>query len=130
MSRTRSGWVTLAAILFLLVGVFNLIIGLFGLGVSFGGGSEIETTTRGDWPTDNLEGISIGLVVLGGLLIFTGGGIIARNRSAWVLGLIFATASVIAQVTYHRLLDGWAWIQLALAVGVLLILALKEKEFH
>jgi hypothetical protein len=63
MAVARSGWVTLVAVLYLISGVFNLLVGLVALGVTLSGSANVETVYVGDWPTDDLVGAAIVVIV-------------------------------------------------------------------
>lgn len=128
-SRSHSGWVTLVAVLYLISGAFSLLIGLVGLGVTLSGSANVETVYIGDWPTDDLEGASIAVVVLAALQLLLGAGILRRERWAWIAGLVIASLVIVSHLFFIRLLDGWAVGGLLTNAGILLILALKQEEF-
>jgi hypothetical protein len=130
MAVPRSGWVTLVAVLYLISGVFNLLVGLVALGVTLSGSSTVETVYVGDWPTDNLEGAAIAVLVLAALQILLGAGILRRERWAWIAGLVIASLVIVTHIFFYRLLDGWAVGGLLTNIGILLILALKQEEFQ
>lgn len=129
MSVPRSGWVTLVAVLYLISGVFNLLIGLVGLGVTLSGSGNVETVHVGDWSTDDLEAASIVVIVLAALQLLLGAGILRRERWAWIAGLVIASLVIVSHLFFIRLLDGWAVGGLLTNAGILLILALKQEEF-
>ena len=79
MAGRRSGWVTLVAALYLISGVFNLLVGLVALGVTLSGSATVERVYVGDWPTDNLEGAAIMVIVLAGLQILLAWGLCAAR---------------------------------------------------
>jgi lysylphosphatidylglycerol synthetase-like protein (DUF2156 family) len=129
MAVPRSGWVTLVAALYLISGVFNLLVGLAALGVSLSGSNTVETVYLGDWPTDDLVGAAIVVIVLGGLQILLGTGILRRDRWAWVAGVVVASLVIVTHIFFYRLLDGWALGGLITNIAILVILALKQDEF-
>jgi hypothetical protein len=129
MPTTRSGWVTLVAVLYLISGVLNLLIGLAALGVSLSGSATVETVHVGDWPTDNLEGAAIAVIILAALQLALGAGIWNRRRWAWIAGLLIASLVIVTHVFYYRLLDGWAVGGLLTNIAILWILAVKSEEF-
>jgi lysylphosphatidylglycerol synthetase-like protein (DUF2156 family) len=130
MAVPRSGWVTLVAVLYLISGAFNLLVGLVALGVTLSGSSTVETVYVGDWPTDNLEGAAIAVIVLAALQLLLGAGIWRRERWAWIAGLAVASLVIVTHIFFYRLLDGWAVGGLLTNIGILLILALKQEEFQ
>jgi hypothetical protein len=125
-SVRRSGWVTLVGILFLIAGFFNLIWGVVALGVSLGG---TDATVMGDLSAGNLEGLGIAGVIVGGLQLIAGGGILARNPSARVLGMAMAVIAVLLNFGYHHALDGWAFSGLFVNLLIIVILAVKGEDF-
>jgi hypothetical protein len=122
----KTGWVTLAGVLFLLVGAWNFIIGLIAVGVSLGG---TDATVRGDLDAGNLEGLGIAVMIIGILVLIAGAGILARNAGAWLLGMVLAVISLLVNFSYHKVLDGWGFIEIAVTLAVIVILALRRPEF-
>lgn len=129
MPVSRSGWVTLVAVLYLISGAFNLLVGLAALGVSLSGSSTVETVYVGDWPTDNLVGAAIVVIVLAALQLLLGAGISRRERWAWIVGLVVSSLVIVTHIFYYRLLDGWAVGGLLTNIAIVLILAIKAEEF-
>jgi hypothetical protein len=130
MAVSRSGWVTLVAVLYLISGVFNLLIGLVALGVTLSGSATVETVYVGDWPTDNLVGAAIVVMVFAALQVLLGGGILRRDRWAWIVGLVVSSLVIVTHIFFYRLLDGWAVGGLITNIAILLILTLKQEEFQ
>jgi lysylphosphatidylglycerol synthetase-like protein (DUF2156 family) len=129
MPATRSGWVTLVAVLYLISGAFNLLVGLAALGVSLSGSSNVETVYVGDWPTDHLVGAAIVVIVLAALQLLLGGGIFRRERWAWIAGVVVASLVIVTHMFYYRLLDGWAVGGLLTNILIIWLLVAKEREF-
>ena len=129
MPASRSGWVTLVAVLYLISGALNLLVGLAALGVTLSGSSTVETVQVGDWPTDNLEGAAIFVIVLAALQLILGAGVERRRNWARIAGLIIASLVIVTHLFYYRLLDGWAVGGLITNVLILWILAVKGEEF-
>jgi lysylphosphatidylglycerol synthetase-like protein (DUF2156 family) len=129
MPATRSGWVSLVSVLYLISGTFNLLIGLAALGVSLSGSSTVETVYVGDWPTDHLVGAAIVVIVLASLQLLLGAGIWQRERWAWIAGLVVAALVVVSHLFYIRLLDGWAVGGLVINILIIWILVAREQEF-
>jgi hypothetical protein len=129
MAVARSGWVTLVSALYLISGAFNLLVGLTALGVTLSGSSTVDQVYVGDWPTDNLEGAAIVVIVLAALQLLLGFGLLRREWWAWLAGVIIASLVIVEHIFYYRLLDGWAAGGLLTNIAILLILALKQEEF-
>lgn len=129
MPSSRSGWVSLVGVLYLISGAFNLLIGLAALGVSLSGSSTVETVYVGDWPTDNLVGAAIVVIVLATIQLLLGAGIWRRDRRAWVAGLVVSSLVIVTHLFFHRLLDGWAIGGLITNILIVWILVAKEQEF-
>jgi hypothetical protein len=121
--------VTLVAALYLISGVFNILIGLVALGVTLSGSANVDRVYVGDWPTNNLEGAAIAVLILAGLQILLGVGIANRKRWAWIAGIVIASLVIVTHIFYYRLLDGWAVGGLITNIAILLILAFKQEEF-
>lgn len=129
MPVSRSGWVSLVGVLYLISGAFNLLVGLAALGVSLSGSSTVETVYVGDWPTDNLVGAAIVVIVLASVQLLLGAGIWRRDRRAWVVGLVVSSLVIVTHLFFHRLLDGWAIGGLITNILIVWILVAKEQEF-
>jgi lysylphosphatidylglycerol synthetase-like protein (DUF2156 family) len=129
MPASRSGWVTLVAVLYLISGLLNLLVGLVALGVSLSGSSTVETVHVGDWPTDDLEAAAVVIIVLAGLQLLLGSGLWRRRHWAWIAGMIVASLVIVTHLFYYRLLDGWAVGGLFVNAIILWILATKQEEF-
>ena len=129
MPSSRSGWVSLVAVLYLISGALNLLVGLAALGVSLSGSATVDTVYLGDWPTDNLDGAAIVLIVFAALQLTLGAGIWGRSRWAWTVGLIVSSLVIVAHIFFNRLLDAWAIGGLLTNILIVWILAAKEQEF-
>ena len=128
MSRTRSGWVTLVGVLLALAGAANVLIGLLGVGIDIAG-QNIHNTTLGDWPSEDLEGIAIAMMVLGAIQLVVGAGVLMRVPMARIAGIVLASLVVLLDLAYYRLLDGWALTGILWNLAIVFILAIKEKDF-
>jgi hypothetical protein len=95
MVVARSGWVTLVAVLYLISGVINLLVGLVALGVTLSGSADVEMVYVGDWPTDDLVGAAIVVIVFAALQIVLGAGVLRRDRWAWIVGLVVSALVVV-----------------------------------
>jgi hypothetical protein len=129
MPVSRSGWVSLVGVLYLISGALNLLIGLAALGVSLSGSSTVETVYVGDWPTNNLVGAAIVVIVLAALQLLLGAGIWRRDRWAWGAGLVVSSLVIVTHIFFHRLLDAWAIGGLIVNILIVWILVAKEQEF-
>ena len=129
MPATRSGWVSLVGVLYLISGTLNLLIGLAALGVTLSGSANVDTVYLGDWPTDNLVGAAIVVIVFAALQLLLGAGIWQRERWAWIAGLVVSGLVIVTHIFFHRLLDAWAIGGLITNILIIWILLAKEKEF-
>jgi lysylphosphatidylglycerol synthetase-like protein (DUF2156 family) len=129
MPTSRSGWVSLVGVLYLISGALNLLVGLAALGVSLSGSSTVETAYVGDWPTDDLVAAAIVVILLAAIQLLLGGGIWRRERWAWVAGLVVSSLVIVTHIFFHRLLDGWAIGGLLANILIVWILVAKEREF-
>jgi Predicted membrane protein (DUF2127) len=129
MPASRSGWVTLVAVLYLISGALNLLVGLVALGVTLSGSATVETVYVGDFPTNDLEAAGIAVIVLAALQLVLGAGLLRRNRWAWIAGLVVASLVIVTHIFFYRLLDGWAVGGLVTNILIVWILAVKGEEF-
>jgi hypothetical protein len=125
--ESRSGWVTLAALLCAIAGAFTAISGPNGLGVAPG---DIDREVFGE-ASDWILGIlgTAGLIV-GVLQLLTGIGIWLRLRPARIAGMVLAVTALLLDLSYHRALDGWGLGGLAVNLAIVVILAVEESEFR
>jgi lysylphosphatidylglycerol synthetase-like protein (DUF2156 family) len=126
---SRSGWVALTGILFLISGGLNLLVGLAALGVSLTGSATVETAYLGDWPTDNLGAAAVAVIVFAAFQLLLGLGILNRDRRAWIAGLMVCSLVIVTHLFFHRLLDGWAVGGLLTNILIIWILVAREREF-
>jgi lysylphosphatidylglycerol synthetase-like protein (DUF2156 family) len=129
MPVSRSGWASLVGVLYLISGTLNLLIGLAALGVGLSGSANVETTYVGDWPTDDMVGAAIVVMVFGALQLLLGAGIWRRERWAWGTGLVVSSLVIVTHIFFHRLLDAWAIGGLLTNILIVWILLAREKEF-
>jgi len=129
MPASRSGWVTLVSVLYLISGALNLLVGLAALGVTLSGSSTVDTVYLGDWPTDNLEAAAVVVFIFGALQLLLGAGIGRRQRWAWVAGLVVSSLVIVTHIFFHRLLDAWAIGGLFTNILIVWILVVKGEEF-
>lgn len=127
-SRPRSGWVTAVGVLLALAGAANVLIGLLGIGIEISG-QDIHNTTLGDWPSEDLEGIAIAMMVLGAIQLVVGAGVLVRAPMARIAGIVLASLVVLLDLAYYRLLDGWALTGILWNLAIVFILAIKEEDF-
>ncbi len=129
MPSSRSGWVSLVAALYLISGALNLLVGLAALGVSLSGSATVDTVYLGDWPTDNLEGAAVVLIVFACLQLLLGTGIFSRSRWALTTGIVVSSLVIVTHIFFSRLLDAWAIGGLLTNILIVWILVAKESEF-
>ena len=129
MPSTRSGWVSLVAVLYLISGALNLLVGLVALGVTLSGSSTVDTVYLGDWPTDHLEAAAVVLMIFAAVQLLLGAGIWSRNRWAWVTGLVVSSLVIVTHIFFSRLLDAWAIGGLITNILIVWILVVREQEF-
>jgi hypothetical protein len=122
--------VTLVAALYLISGALNLLVGLAALGVSLTGSSTVDTVYLGDWPTNDLEGAAVALMIFAVLQLALGAGILGRQRWALVTGIVVSSLVIVTHIFFNRLLDGWAIGGLLTNILIVWILAAKQDEFY
>jgi lysylphosphatidylglycerol synthetase-like protein (DUF2156 family) len=129
LPKSRSGWITLVAVLYLISGALNLLAGLVALGLKLSGSDALDNVYLGDWPADDLEGVAIMMVIFGVLQLVLGTGLWRRSRWAWIAGLVVSSLVIVTHIFFHRVLDAWAVGGLVTNVIILWILVVKEDDF-
>src|SRR5262249_14928486 len=88
-----SGWITFAAVILTMLGLFNVFEGLVALLAK-----NVTFVLDNNLVVVNLTGWGITLLIFGGLLIATGIGLLARNTLARVVAIIVIGLHALAQI--------------------------------
>ncbi|MCD2198098.1 hypothetical protein LQ327_32480 [Actinomycetospora endophytica] len=113
-SGPGSGWVAFAGVMLLLVGAFNVVVGLVALfrsGVFVAAPSGVLVFSITGWGWIHL---------IGGILLFiTGLGVFSGNAIARVAAVVLAGLNAIAQLTFLPVYPLWAIVVIVLDVVVI-----------
>ena len=108
------GWVWFAGCLLLLVGAFNVIVGL----VALFNGTVLVAGAAGALLFD-LTGWGWVHLVVGVLLLLVGGGLFTNSTAARMAGIVLAGLNAIAQLAFLPVYPAWSLLIIALDVVVL-----------
>ncbi|MDA0158917.1 hypothetical protein OM076_01470 [Solirubrobacter ginsenosidimutans] len=98
---TRSGWVTFAGVMFLLVGAFNLIDGIVAL-------VNDDYYVADELLFGDLTAWGIWWLVVGTAQAVTGIAILRRGTISWIFGLAIASVNALTQLLWLGAYPAWA----------------------
>jgi hypothetical protein len=111
------GWITFAAVMLTMLGLFNVFEGLVALlenNVTYVNGDNLVVV--------NLTGWGILLLVFGALLIAVGIGLLARNKVARIAAIVVVGLHALAQIAALSAYPIWSLLMIALDVVILFAL--------
>jgi hypothetical protein len=108
------GWIVFGGALLILVGVFNVVVGLTALF----GGQVLVTGAAGALLLD-VTGWGWVHLVVGVLLVLVGAGLFTNNTAARVTGVVLAGLNAIAHLAFVPVYPAWSLLIIALDVLVL-----------
>jgi hypothetical protein len=108
------GWVAFAGTLLLLVGAFNVIVGLVALFRS-----DVFVSAPSGLLVFSLTGWGWVHLIVGILLLLTGGGVMTGNAAARVAAVILAGLNALAQLAFLPAYPIWAVLVIVLDVVVI-----------
>lgn len=117
------GWIWFAAIMMILVGVFNLIVGLFALL-----NGDFYVQTRNQVVMFNLTGWGWLHLILGILLIVVGAALTVGQTWARITAIIIVALNAIEQMIFFPAYPWWSLIVIAIDVLVLYALIVHGRE--
>lgn len=117
------GWIWFAAMMMILVGVFNLIAGLFAL---FNGDFYVQT--RNQVLLFNLSGWGWIHLILGILLIIVGVALTVGQPWARVAAIVIVLLNAIEQMIFFPTYPWWSLLVIAIDVLVLYALIVHGRE--
>ena len=124
MASRRSGVVTFAGVLFLVLAVFNAVDGIVAL-------TEPRHFYVGENGVliSNYDAYGIVLLVIAGIELLIGYGILARIRAAQVVGIIVVALAAVVHLAYFVHYPAWAVVMLFLDGVVIYALTVHGDEF-
>ncbi len=124
MTKRRAGVVSFAGVLFLVAAAFNIVDGLVALArphyfVVGENGTVIKDYTA----------FGVVLLIVAGVQVLVGWGILARARSAQIIGVALAIINAVIELAYFRHYPAWSVIILILDAVIIYALTVHGDEF-
>jgi len=113
-SPAWTGWIVFAALMMVIVGVWNVIEGVVGL--IYGTRTVVVASNL---YVVNLRGWSFVLLVFGALMVAAGIGLVSRRTWARIAAIVVVSLHAIAQVGWLAAYPVWSLLMLAVDVVVL-----------
>ncbi|GAB4047132.1 MULTISPECIES: DUF7144 family membrane protein [Catellatospora] len=123
--RIGSGWLSFAGLLILLLGVFNVVEGIFA--IANDRYAAYATSTQGELYLFNLHTWGWLHVLLGAVLIAVGAGIWSGKEWARGAGIGLAGATALLQMLYLPVYPFWSLINIALCILVIYALVVPPR---
>lgn len=123
--RIGSGWLSFAGLLILLLGVFNVVEGIFA--IANDRYAAYATSSAGQLYLFNLHGWGWLHLILGLVLIAVGAGIMGGHEWARGAGIGLAGATALIQMLYLPVYPFWSLINIGLCVLVIYALVVPPR---
>jgi hypothetical protein len=120
-AATGTGWITFAAIMFLISGIFHVIDGIAALANSDYLLNEIFFA--------NLEFWGVVWLIIGGLALYAAWAILARSEAGRIIGIGLASLSIITQLMFIAANPWWAIVVITIDFFILYALIVRGDEF-
>jgi hypothetical protein len=118
-----AGWLLFAAVMLIVIGVFNVIDGLVALF-----NDEVYQVTEDGLIVWDFTAWGIIHLILGGVLILAGLGLVARSQLARWVAIVAAGLNAIAQIAFIPAFPLWSILIIALDVVIIYALAARWQE--
>ena len=120
----RAGVVTFAGVLFITVGLFNVLDGIVAL-------ARPEQLYVGEnaLVVKDFDAWGVVLICLGAIQTLVGLGILSGSRLAQILGIAFAAANFIVQLAFFKHYPAWSVAIMVLDIVVIYALCAYSTEF-
>lgn len=115
MGRQGFGWITFAAIVFLTVGMLNVLDGIVALLRS--------SYLSNDLPIGDIKAWGWGILILGAVQMILSGAILRGRRWSVFVGIMLSVINLIGQMLFVRTYPVWSLLVIALDVLVIYALA-------
>jgi hypothetical protein len=119
-AATGTGWITFAAIMFLVSGTFHVIDGIAALSKSH--------YFADDGLFANLDFWGVVWIIIGALALFAGYGLLSGMESARVIGIALAGLSILSQLLFVYAVPWWSLVVIAIDFMILYALIVKADE--
>jgi hypothetical protein len=118
----RSGWVTFAAVLFILVGAFNLLDGIVAL-------VNDDYFSADELLFGDLSAWGVWWLIVGTAQAGTGLAMLARTSLSLVFAILIATVNAITQLLWIGVYPAWAIAAIILDGLIVWVLTVHADEF-
>jgi hypothetical protein len=119
-AATGTGWITFAAIMFLVSGTFHIIDGIAALSKSH--------YFADDGLFANLDFWGVVWIIIGGLALFVGYGLLSAMESARIIGIGLAGLSILSQLLFVYAVPWWSLVVIAIDFMILYALIVKADD--
>lgn len=120
--RPRSGIITFAGVLFLLVGSFNVVDGLVAA-------LDPEWFKAGDMLITNIQVWGVLMVMVGILQAITGYAVLQRSRAGQIFGICLAGLNALTHMLFIAHFPAWSLVIMAIDVAIIYVLTVHDDEF-
>lgn len=120
----RAGVVTFAGVLFIVVGLFNVLDGIIALARP-----EQLFVTENAFVVKDYDAFGVTLLALGTVEVLVGWGILSRSRLAQILGIALASLGFLIHLAYFRHYPAWSVALMALNIVVIYALTVHSDQF-
>jgi hypothetical protein len=120
-AATGTGWVTFAAILFLITGTFHIIDGIAALSKA----NEFHYGSKGLFA--NLTFWGIVLLIIGGLALYAGYALLSRTGGGRSIGIFLASLGIIGQLLFLSAQPWWALVMITLWIIIIYALIVQGE---
>ena len=119
----RSGWVTFAAVLFILVGAFNLLDGIVAL-------VNDDYFVADELLFGDLSAWGIWWLIVGTIQLGTGLAMLARAPLSLVFAILIAALNALTQLMWIGVYPGWAIAAMVIDGLIIWVLTVQFDEFY
>ena len=125
-AATGTGWITFAAILFLVSGTFHVIDGISAL--SKANAFNLRGTGGGEGLFANLTFWGIVYLIIGGLAIYAGYALLSGTGGGRGVGIFLASVGILVNLMFLGAYPFWALILIAMWFMILYALIVQGEE--
>lgn len=121
--KPRSGIITFAGALFVLVGAFNIADGLVAMLDPDWFGRDLDLLIV------NIEAWGVLMFLSGILQIVVGWAILRRSRGGQIFGMCLAGINAFAHLLFIRHFPAWSLVIMAIDIAIIYVLTVYDDEF-
>lgn len=123
-TKSRSGIITFAGALFILVGAFNIADGLVAMADPdwFGKDLDLLLVNMGAWGA---------LMFMSGILqVVVGAAVLKRSRGGQIFGMCLAGINAFTHLLFIRHYPAWSLVIMAIDIAIIYVLTVHDDEFN